>query len=71
MILYKLPSGFAVPKTPVGVSKTSKPKVKTPVVTVTPPAGSKKKTKKKSAKEPKDNEEIGILFCTVSIFIQL
>ena len=35
------------PKTPVSVAKMSKPKVKTPVVTVTPPAVNKKKKKGK------------------------
>ena len=35
------------PKTPLSGGKMSKPKVKTPVVTVTPPAVSKKRKKAK------------------------
>ena len=38
---------FVAPKTPVSVAKMSKPKVKTPVVSVTPPAVNKKKKKGK------------------------
>ena len=50
-------SEFVAPKTPLSAGKMSKPKVKTPVVTVTPPAVNKKKKKGRQQVLKKDKTE--------------